>query len=60
MKMQRARIVKALLKNNKPVGLTLSFTKTYYKVIVIKTEVYWHKLRQIDKRNKRVQKHMVT
>lgn len=34
---------------NKTRKLELPHIKTYYKVIIIKTEYYWHKDRQTDK-----------
>lgn len=43
--MQRAK-TKMLNKTRK---LELPHIKNYYKVIIIKTEYYWHKDRQTDK-----------
>lgn len=49
----RLRIAKVVLKeNNKPAGFTLSFIKTYYKVVVINTELYWPKDKEIDQWNR--------
>lgn len=46
-----ARTVKEVLKeNSKPVGLTLSLTTIYYKVIV-KAGLYWHN-KQTDQWNR--------